>query len=124
VPGIQYPVLPELPTFPADGTPAARAEWVSLAQLHVQRANVQAVEALAEANAAAAAAPGSLLAAAGPTFDRIIEQWAAHDAALDRLTQALSGLNVPAAGSTGESLTPGGVAILKGVLDAVRPEQA
>jgi hypothetical protein len=107
--------LPPLPAFPQQGTDVQRAEWYRLAELH--QAEAQRLTCW-QGHQAVAAMPALL----GPTLDRLVDTWIAHDQALDRLSTAIAGLQLPqiATGTAGEGLTAGDVGIVKGLAEAIK----
>lgn len=121
--------LPTLGAYPAAGTDAVKDQWLRLADLHVREAqratswaassaSAAATLALAEANASLAAQSGDNIAALAPLIDQTVKQWAVHDGALDRLTEALKGL--PEIGGTGGGVSSADfVAILTALLKAL-----
>lgn len=123
-------VLPKLGEYPAAGTDAAKDQWLRLADLTVREAqratswaasttSAAATLALAAANAGMAEQSGSNTAALSPLIEQVVGQWAAHDAALDRLTAALAGLPQVGGGAAGGVSSDDFVAILTALLKAL-----
>ena len=84
-----------------------------------------ATSALAEAQRAQAEAQRAGPASYGPTLDRLIAAWGAHDATLDRLTVALGSILVSgsiggAGGGSSEGLTAADVGIVQGLAAALK----
>lgn len=120
--------LPALGAYPATGTDLAKDQWLRLADLTVREAqrttsweasvnSAAATNALAAANTAMAAQAGANTSALAPLVEQIIVQWAAHDDAMDRMTEALKGL--PEIGGGGGVSSADFVAILTALLKAL-----
>jgi len=105
-------MLPPLLEFPAAGTDQQRADWFKLADLHQREADRQTKW---------GANPTTFLALLAPTVAGLETAWNAHDAALNRLSDVLAGLQPLSVGGDG-GLTEKDVSIVKGLADAIRPK--
>lgn len=104
--------LPPLPAYPAQGTDVQRSDWLRLADLYQREA---------QRLTCWQARPAASM---GPTVEAVLAAWAAHDAALDRLTAVLGALQLPTSigggGGGDEGLTMKDVAVVKGVAEALK----
>ena len=126
---LPYAPLPPVPSAPPAGATAAQRQAFDDA-MELYRAAVAAMQATAQANTAEAIA-GTIEAQivtgpAGfaPIVDRFLATWAAHDAALDRLSAALGSVvvsgSIGGAGGGAEGLTAADVGIVQGLAAALK----
>ena len=127
--GVKLPIVGE---YPADGTDAAKDQWLRLADLHqreAQRASSwEAVQASANATAGLAAANNAIAAAAvahsqvtPAVVEDVLAQWQTHDAALEKLAAAIGGVKLPAPQEGGIAVSAF-LDVLTGLLKALGPK--
>ena len=110
----------------AQATAEAWTRYINLLTLHqnaiIANQRAQYEDACAAANASHVEAIAAFPAAFAPTIDKVMAAWAAHDAALDRLTAALGSLPAVGGGSgSAEGLTASHVQLVAGLAAAIRP---